>query len=169
MTAQVIESTIQTWRREPARAFSKPSVQARSQCSKAVMQSGSFTWQADLPPSLGGKNDAPSPTALMLSALAGCAVTFIKDTLAPQLGVRVYNVDATASCEADARGLVGIDSVEPDLGNIKLDLRIESPDGADAVGRLVGVWQERCPILLALLKPTKVEVNASVVDWYAAR
>lgn len=169
MTSQTIESTIQTWTREPARAFSRPAVQARSQCSRAVIESGSFTWTADLPPSLGGKNEAPSPTALMLSALAGCAVTFIKDTLAPQLGVRVYNVNATASCEADARGLLAMDGIEPDLGNVQLDLRIESPDGADAVGRLVGVWKERCPVLLALLKPVNVEVKASVVDWYGAQ
>ena len=50
-------------------------------------------------------------TALLLSALAGCAVVFVKDTLAPQLGVTVDAIEATAQCETDARGFLGMDSV----------------------------------------------------------
>ena len=51
------------------------------------MEHGSFSWRTDLPVPLGGTNEAPGPTALLLSALAGCAVVFIRDTLAPQLDV----------------------------------------------------------------------------------
>ncbi|HVM14705.1 MAG TPA: OsmC family protein, partial [Egibacteraceae bacterium] len=75
-------------------------------------------WRADLPPPLGGTNEAPSPTALLLGALAGCAVVFIRDTLAPQLGVRVTDVAATVKCETDARGLLGLEGAEPDLRNL---------------------------------------------------
>ena len=39
---------------------------------------------------------APRPTALLLGARAGCVVVFIRDTLAPQLGVQVESVEATA-------------------------------------------------------------------------
>ena len=166
MTIETIERTIQTWTREPIRAASRPTVKARAVCSKAVIESGSFSWNADLPAALGGKNSAPSPTALLLSALAGCAVTFIRDTLAPQLGVRVYSVDATVSCESDSRGLLGMDGVAPDLGNVILDFRIESPDGEAAVQSVLEVWKERCPIYLALVKPVEVSVSATVVDWY---
>ena len=38
------------------------------------MEHGSFSWHTDMPVPLGGTNEAPSPTALLLSALAGCAV-----------------------------------------------------------------------------------------------
>jgi hypothetical protein len=51
------------------------------------MEHGSFSWHTDMPVPLCGTNEAPSPTALLLSALAGYAVVFIRDTLAPQLGV----------------------------------------------------------------------------------
>jgi len=47
------------------------------------MEHGSFSSHTYMPVPLGGANEAPSPTALLLSALAGCAVVFIRDTLAP--------------------------------------------------------------------------------------
>lgn len=95
----------------------------------------------------------------MLGALAGCAVVFIRDTLAPQLGVRVTDVAATVRCETDARGLLGLEGAEPDLRNLSLDVTVESPDGDEAVRRIAEVWQERCPIYLALLEPTDVAVQ----------
>ena len=72
-----------------------------------------FTWRADLPPALGGTNQAPSPTALLLSALAGCAVVFVRDTLAPQLEDRVTSVEATVKCDTDGRGLLGMTAPNP--------------------------------------------------------
>ena len=97
------------------------------------------------------------------SALAGCAVVFIRDTLGPQLGVRVESVEASARCETDARGLLGIDGAAPDLQNVHLDIRIESPDEDSEVERLFAVWKERCPIYLALIKPTGVTVDMQTV------
>ncbi|MDP9420730.1 MAG: OsmC family protein [Actinomycetota bacterium] len=113
----------------------------------------------DLPPALGGTNQAPSPTALLLSALAGCAVVFVRDTLAPQLGLPVTAVEATVRCESDARGLLGMDDAEPDLRNMTLDVSVESPDGQAAVDEIARIWQERCPIYLALRKPMDIAVQ----------
>jgi hypothetical protein len=36
-------------------------------------------------------------------------------------------VEATAQCEAEARGLLGMASAEPDLQSIRLDIRVQSP------------------------------------------
>lgn len=159
MHAETIEATIDAWTKEPAKALGTPVVTARAEESQAVIQAGPFTWRADLPRPLGGSNDAPSPTALLLSALAGCAVVFIRDTLAPQLGVRVTDVAATVKCETDARGLLGLEGADPDLRNLSIDVTVESPDGDDAVRTIAQVWQERCPIYLALVKPTDVAVR----------
>ncbi|HVM40981.1 MAG TPA: OsmC family protein [Acidimicrobiia bacterium] len=159
MNRETIEATIDTWTRDPAKALGAPVVTARSEGTQAIMDAGAFTWRADLPPALGGSNEAPSPTALLLGALAGCAVVFVRDTLAPQLGVRVTGVSATVRCEADARGLLGVGGAEPDLRNLSLDVTVESPDGDEAVATIAEVWQERCPIYLALLKPVDVTVQ----------
>ena len=109
MNRERIEETIRLWQAQPVKAKGKPMVIARAEGSKAVMEHGSFSWRTDTPVA-GGTNEAPSPTALLLSALAGCAVVFMRDTLAPQLGVTVDAIEATAQCETDARGLLGMDS-----------------------------------------------------------
>ena len=159
MRTETIEATIDAWTNEPDKARGAPVVTARAEESQAVIQAGPFTLRAVLPPSLGGANEAPSPTALLLSALAGCAVVFVRDTLAPQLGIRVEAVEATARCETDARGLLGLEGAEPDLRGLRLEVSIESPDGDDAVAKIAPVWQERCPIYLALVKPADVAVS----------
>ena len=159
MNEETIEATIDAWTREPTKALGTPVVTARAEDSQAVIQAGPFTWRADLPPPLGGANEAPSPTAQLLGALAGCAVVFIRDTLAPQLGVGVTDVAATVKCETDARGLLGLEGAEPDLRNLSLEVTVQSPDGDEAVKKIAQVWKERCPIYLALLKPTDVAVQ----------
>lgn len=161
MKTETIAATVGAWTSEPDKAKGAPAVTARAEASQAVIEAGPFTWRADLPPALGGTNEAPSPTALLLGALAGCAVVFVRDTLAPQLGIRVDAVEAKVRCETDARGLLGIGGAEPDLRGVSLDVTIDSPDGDEAVATIAGVWQERCPIYLALVKPTDVAVSFS--------
>src|SRR5947207_6612387 len=142
--AELIAETLRVWQAEPDKAKGRPAVKARSDGAQAVLEAGSFSWRADLPPALGGTNQAPSPTALLLGALAGCAVVFIRDTLAPQLGVEVASVEATARCESDARGLLGMSGTAPDLQNIELAIQVTSAAGEAGARRLYDVWQERC-------------------------
>jgi len=160
MNAEVIQQTVTLWSSDPAKAAGHPTVKAVSEGSGAAVEAGAFSWRAGLPPALGGDNSAPSPTLLLLSALAGCAVVLIHDTLGPQLGVEVEAVEATVRCETDSRGLLGIDGVSPDLRDLGLELRITSPAGDAAVARLLAVWEERCPVYLALTKPMSVRITA---------
>src|SRR5215208_75792 len=156
---ETIRQTVRLFEDQPEKAKSTPTVKAYTDGSQAAMEAGPFSWNSDLPEPIGGTNQAPSPTALLLSALAGCAVVFIRDTLAPALGVRVEAVEATAQCEADARGLLGMAGTESDLQNIRLDVIVQSPDGEDNVQRLYEAWRERCPIYPALTKAMDVTLN----------
>jgi hypothetical protein len=63
MDRERIEQTLRLWQAEPDKAKGKPTVKARAEGSKAVMEHGTFSWSTDLPASLGGTNEAPSPTA----------------------------------------------------------------------------------------------------------
>lgn len=156
MTTDTIGQTIRTFREQPEKAKGKPQVKARSEGPQALIEAGPFIFRADLPQALGGSNQAPSPTTLLLGALAGCAVSFIRCTLAPELGVRVDAVEATARCETDARGLLGMDSASPELANLEIDIRVDSPDGEAAAHKLYQAWRERCPVYLSLTKAMSV-------------
>jgi uncharacterized OsmC-like protein len=157
--SETIRQTVSLFEEQPEKAKSNPTVKAHTDGSQAAMEAGPFSWRSDLPEPIGGTNQAPSPTALLLSALAGCAVVFIRDTLAPQLGVRVEAVEATAQCEADARGLLGMVGAEPDVQNIRLDIRVQSSDSESEVQKLYEAWRERCPIYLALINAMDVSLN----------
>ena len=161
MTPEIIEQSIRLWTKEPEKAKVNPVVKARSDGAQAVMEAGPFSWQTDLPPPLGGENKAASPTALLLGALSGCAVVFIRDTLAPQLGVRVDSVEAEVRCKADFRGLLGMSGAVPDLQDLEVAIRIQSPDSEDKVQGLYQAWLERCPVYLALTKPLAVKATVA--------
>jgi len=162
MNRERIEETVRLWQAQPDKAKGKPTVVARAEGSKAVMEHGSFPGAQTCPRRLGGTNEAPSPTALLLSALAGCAVVFIRDTLAPQLGVTLDAVEATAECATDARGLLGMSGVAPDLSNIGLTITLRSSEPEDAVRRVYQAWQERCPVYLALTKALPVATTLEI-------
>jgi hypothetical protein len=74
MQPETIRQTVHLFEEQPEKAKSTPTVKAHTDGSQAVMEAGSFSWRSDLPEPIGDTNQAPSPTALLLSALAGCAV-----------------------------------------------------------------------------------------------
>lgn len=154
-----ISDTEARFRSDPAAAQTSPTVTATLIGGHARLSAGPFNWESDLPTALGGENLAPSPTAYLLGALAGCAVAFLRDTLAPQFGVTVDDVRAVASCRSDARGLLGFPGVSPALADLTLEMEVGSPDPDDRVDAMLTAWRERCPIFLALLQPNTVDLR----------
>lgn len=150
------------FRADPAAARTAPSVTATLENGHARLSAGAFNWDADLPPAIGGGNLAPSPTAYLLGALAGCGVVFLRDTLAPLFGVELDDVRATASAAADTRGLLGIDGVGADLGDLRIAIEITSSSPSERIEAMLAAWRERCPIFLALTNPNRVELTTSV-------
>lgn len=133
MRSEIIEQSARLWSNEPEKAKVSPTVKARSNGAQAMIEAGPFSWQCDLPPVLGGENKSPSPTAILLGALAGCAVVFVRDVLAPQMGVRIDDVEAEVGCQADFRGLLAMPGAVPDLQELHITIHIRSPDSEEAV------------------------------------
>ncbi len=162
MKPEVIRETIESWTAEPDRARARLSATARSAGAQAVVESGIFSWWSDLPRALGGSGQAPSPSTLLLSAIASSAVVFVRDTLGPQLGVVIDRVEATARCDTDYRGLLALGGVDPALGEVDLAIEVVSPDGEAAVQRLYQAWEERSPIRLALTRGVAIRTSLAV-------
>lgn len=150
MSSSVIDESIAKFHADPSAAQTAPAVTATLTNGHARLSGGPFNWESDLPPIIGGGNVAPSPTAYLLGALAGCAVAFINDTLAPQLGVELTNVSAVAGCRSDLRGLLGMNGADPSLTDITIEITIDSPEPPERVERVRQAWLQRCPVYLAL-------------------
>jgi uncharacterized OsmC-like protein len=164
MQPEIIHATEQLYRANPDGARSAPTVRGRLADGKAELSAGAYTWHADLPPPLGGTGSAPSPTQYLLGALAGCAVAFIHDTLAPQLGISIEDLTVVARCRADARGLLGIEGAIPDLQEIEIEISIVTPDSDERLAALEELWRERCPIYLAVVKPNQASVRLTKAE-----
>jgi uncharacterized OsmC-like protein len=161
LAARINESA-EKFRADPAAGVTTPTVIATLVNGHARLSSGPFNWESDLGPGVGGENLAPSPTAYLLGALAACGVVFLRDTLAPQFGVTVDDIQATARCRADIAGLLGIEGTDPALEQIEVSIVVSSPDPADRLDAMFAAWRERCPIYLALLNPNPVAVDFAV-------
>jgi hypothetical protein len=148
MTRETIDGTVRVWDGPPVKSRGRLSVRARSEGTGVRLESGAF-----------------SANALVLSALTASAVTLIKGSLAPQMGVRVYSVEATASCETGS-GAAEASGIEPGLRNLELDVHIETSAGDEAVGRLLEAWKEASPVYSALFRPTTLDVSGRAIDWY---
>lgn len=157
MTA--IKDTYATFSDDPAAARTQPAVTATLSNGFARISGGPFNWDVDLPQPLGGSNQAPSPTAYFLGALAGCAVAFLNDTLAPEFGVQIDAATATAGCSTDLAGLVGVPGTDPRLRDLTLTVTVDSPSPAEDIEAMQTAWQQRCPIYLAIREPADVRLT----------
>ena len=92
---------------------------------------------------------------------AGRRVVFMRDTLAPQLGIQIDDVSAVARCATDARGLLGLDGARGDLGDVEIEIRISSSEPPERIAELGRAWLERCPIYLAISTPNAVRVTVA--------
>ena len=162
MTTTTLSDAEARFRADPGAARGAPAVTATLANGRARLSAGAFNWDADLPTVIGGTNLAPSPTDYILGALAGCGVAFLNDTLAPQFGVRIDGITATARCSTDLRGLLGMDGASPELMDIELDIEVTSPDPEEKTGPMFDAWRERCPIFLALLRPRTVSLTTRI-------
>lgn len=160
MTSVLMETGAKL-RADPTAGRTTPAVTAILDTDRARLSAGPFTWDADLPLSIGGTNGAPSPTAYLLGALAACGVVFIKDTLAPEFGVTVDDITAVARCKANMAGLVGIEGTIPDLTDLEIDITVITPDPESRTGPMFAAWERRCPIYLALRNPNAVALRTA--------
>jgi hypothetical protein len=126
MTTNAFAETISRFTADPTAGQITPTVTATLANGRTRLSAGPFNWDCDLPTAVGGHNEAPSPTAYLLGAFAGCAVAFVAATLAPQFQVEIDEVSATATCHTDLAGLLGVGNADPALRGITLEMRLST-------------------------------------------
>ena len=154
-----LSQSIERFSADPAAGQISPKVTATLTEGRTHLTAGAFNWETDLPQPVGGSNASPSPTAYLLGALAGCAVAFIHDTLAPQFAVDLTELSATAGCTTSLAGLLGVEGTAPDLQQLRIDITVSSTSPPEQVEAMQQAWLARCPVYLALRNPSDVEVT----------
>jgi uncharacterized OsmC-like protein len=153
-----LQESIQRFTADPGAGQITPTVTATLVNGQARLAAGPFNWDSDLPQAVGGRNESPSPTAYLLGALAGCAVAFIHDTLAPQFDVDLTELSATATCTTNLAGLLGVEGTTPDLQNLRIEISVTSTSPSDRVEAMQQAWLKRCPVYLVLRDSNDVDV-----------
>lgn len=114
----------------------------------------SFT--VDEPAQFGGDDSAANPVEYALGALIACQVVTYR-FWAARLGIRLDDIQITASGDLDVRGFFGVhDGVRPGFGGVELDVRLTGPEPAHRYAELHGAVDRHCPVLDLFANSTPV-------------
>lgn len=116
----------------------------------------------DMPKSIGGDDNSPSPGWLFRAAVAACDVTVIA-MRAAMLGIEISEIEVTIDGESDDRGIFGLDeSVPPGPLTLRTRVRVAAPGADGETLRTLAEWGvAHCPVCDAAKRavPTEVEIE----------
>lgn len=112
----------------------------------------------DEPKSVAGDDTGPAPTELLLASIAGCELSVLSRE-AYIMGVQIEKAEIEIEGILDIRGFMGIADVPPGFQNIKLNIKITSPESQEKIDELIEIVQKRCPALNTFKNPPKIEIS----------
>jgi len=111
----------------------------------------------DMPASVGGGGQGPSPGWLFRAALASCEATLIAMRSA-QAGVEVDQLEVTVDSESDDRGILGM-SEEVPAGPLSVRVRVSIRASSDQLDALVQEATAACPVHDAVARAVPMTVE----------
>lgn len=148
----------------------RPAVGQRVYVSTAVVEDGlacrvqekDHVMVADLPPSMGGENQGPSPSTLLRAALSSCVAMGVK-MWAARHSVPVERVEVRVETGVDARGQFGVaDEVTPGFESVLTHIEVVSPAPPERVAEIVEMSLRFSPLVAALRQSQALETKLSV-------
>jgi uncharacterized OsmC-like protein len=114
--------------------------------------------RTDLPVPLGGRDTAPAPTEVLLTALTGCVVSALTEQAAIE-GVGLHDVHVTASTSLDARGAFGVDGARIALEPITLTITVDADAEPEQVEALCHSSLSTSPTAATITQPVPVRLE----------
>lgn len=108
-----------------------------------------FVVPADEPTVLGGKNQGPSPTELVLTGLAACIAIGIAYSAAED-GIEVDSIEIDVAGDLDLGGFLEIGDLRPGLAEIRLTVRVDADAPQELIEELVDHGYRRSPVAASL-------------------
>jgi uncharacterized OsmC-like protein len=121
-----------------------------------------WTIATDLRPAMGGDGSAPTPTALLSSALGACLAMGYQ-LRAAELGVVLTSVRVTVKTDSELCGMLQCGAAaRPGFTEIRYRVELESPSRASEVERIVELADRLSPVLDALTAGNRVRRTVSI-------
>ena len=124
------------------------SLKAQAHCpshSRADVSVRDLTFAIDEPTERGGTNAGPTPTDTALAALIGCT-NVIGHKCAAKLGIEIGQLDISADCEFDRRGVTLMEEIDVPFKKITLNVSCSASVTDADLERLSVEVAKFCPL-----------------------
>ena len=118
----------------------------------------------DIPKSIGGGGEGPSPSMVLRSAISSCVAIGIKQWAARH-EVPVDRVEVALETDVDARGQLGVrDDIAPGFLGMRLVISVHSAADPKVVDEVVRKSLKYSPIMDVLARPQCVETRVEMAQ-----
>jgi uncharacterized OsmC-like protein len=122
-----------------------------------------FSYDADHPAVLVGRDQGPTPVEFLLHAIAACLTAGIGN-IASARGVTLYEVESTVEGDIDLRGILGLSGeVRNGYRQLRVSFRIKGDAPAEKLEEIVAQSRARSAVYDVLTNgvPVEISVNAA--------
>jgi len=120
-----------------------------------------FSYDADHPPVLVGRDQAPTPVEFLLHALAACLTAGIGNIAAAR-GVTLYEVESTVTGDINLLGILGLsDEVRNGYEGIHVSFRIKGDAPEEKLRQIVEQSRDRSAAYDVITKGTPVTIDVN--------
>jgi uncharacterized OsmC-like protein len=122
----------------------------------------SFTFDADHPAVLVGRDNGPTPVEFVLHALASCLTAGMANIAAAR-GVTLTKVTSTVEGDIDLNGILGLDAeVRNGYEQITVRFQVEADASAETIAQIVEQSKARSAVYDVITNsvPVRIEVDA---------
>lgn len=161
---QLFDDSQAAFRDKPEEAAVSFAVESRQVSGfQSTVSTRQFSFDADEPEELGGRDTAPNPVEYLLAALATCQEVTYR-LYADALHIPLDGVSVKLEGALDLRGFLDVDdSVRPGYLRINGTVTLDSPAGDEDLARLKQTVDRHCPVLDSLRNPTPVNLTINHV------
>ena len=118
----------------------------------------------DIPRSVGGESEGPSPSMILRSAISSCVAIGIKQWAARQ-SVPIARVDVTLETDVDARGQLGVsDEIAPGFLGLRLAISVVTAADPADVKDIVRRSLKYSPLMDVLQRAQAVETRIELLQ-----
>lgn len=121
-----------------------------------------FTFDADHPQVLVGRDQGPTPVEFLLHGLAACLTAGIGN-IASARGITLYEVESKVEGDIDLLGIFGMsDKVRNGYEQIRISFKIKGDAPEETLRRIVEQSRDRSAVYDVLTNGTKVAIDVQV-------